>query len=68
MQVLFFLGEYMLEIGDTSSFSPYQRGGLVTQVKVPQEHSYVSVRQKGGPKMLFFFRYPIYYYHYGKGG
>ncbi|XP_019352556.1 ubiquitin-like modifier-activating enzyme 7 isoform X1 [Alligator mississippiensis] len=38
------LGEYMLEIGDTSSFSPYQRGGLVTQVKVPQEHSYEPLR------------------------
>ncbi|NWS57101.1 UBA1 enzyme, partial [Chunga burmeisteri] len=29
-----------LEIGDTSSFSPYHRGGLVSQVRLPEVHSY----------------------------
>uniref|UniRef100_A0A8C3PI45 Ubiquitin-activating enzyme E1 n=1 Tax=Calidris pygmaea TaxID=425635 RepID=A0A8C3PI45_9CHAR len=31
-----------LEICDTSSFSPYRCGGLVSQVRLPQERSYVS--------------------------
>ncbi|NXL35943.1 UBA1 enzyme, partial [Glaucidium brasilianum] len=34
-----------LEIGDTSSFSPYLRGGLVLQVRLPQVHSYEPLRQ-----------------------
>ncbi|XP_074814480.1 ubiquitin-like modifier-activating enzyme 7 isoform X5 [Natator depressus] len=34
------LDEFMLEIGDTAFFAPYQRGGVITQVKVPQLHSY----------------------------
>ncbi|NWW47732.1 UBA1 enzyme, partial [Pedionomus torquatus] len=34
------LGAFKLEICDTSSFSPYRRGGLVSQVWLPQEHSY----------------------------
>ncbi|KFU89086.1 Ubiquitin-like modifier-activating enzyme 1, partial [Chaetura pelagica] len=34
-----------LEIGDTSSFSPYRRGGLVSQVRLPQEYSYEPLRQ-----------------------
>ncbi|KAM9133046.1 ubiquitin-like modifier-activating enzyme 7 isoform 2-T3 [Pangshura tecta] len=38
------LDEFTLEIGDTSSFAPYQRGGVITQVKVPQLHSYESLR------------------------
>ncbi|XP_074692655.1 ubiquitin-like modifier-activating enzyme 7 isoform X7 [Strix aluco] len=33
-----------LEIGDTSSFSPYLRGGLVSQVRLPQVHSYEPLR------------------------
>lgn len=33
---------FRLEIGDTSSFSPYRCGGLVSQVQQPQEHSHVS--------------------------
>lgn len=33
---------FRLEIGDTSSFSPYRCGGLVSQVRLPQVHSYVS--------------------------
>uniref|UniRef100_A0A8D0G9V4 Ubiquitin-activating enzyme E1 C-terminal domain-containing protein n=1 Tax=Sphenodon punctatus TaxID=8508 RepID=A0A8D0G9V4_SPHPU len=36
------LGPYHLEIGDTTTFSPYHRGGTITQVKMPQTHSYVS--------------------------
>ncbi|KAM3844658.1 ubiquitin-like modifier-activating enzyme 7 isoform 2-T2 [Vipera latastei] len=37
-------GKHTLEIEDTSSFSPYQRGGIITQVKMPQKHSYESLR------------------------
>ncbi|KAM6343838.1 ubiquitin-like modifier-activating enzyme 7 isoform 3-T3 [Alca torda] len=39
------LDAFKLEIGDTSSFSPYRRGGLVSQVWLPQEHSYEPLRQ-----------------------
>ncbi|XP_074862123.1 ubiquitin-like modifier-activating enzyme 7 isoform X2 [Carettochelys insculpta] len=38
------LGEFTLEIGDTSSFAPYQRGGVLTQVNMPQLHSYAPLR------------------------
>ncbi|XP_067417341.1 ubiquitin-like modifier-activating enzyme 7 [Emydura macquarii macquarii] len=38
------LGEFTLEIGDTGSFAPYQHGGVVTQVKVPQLRSYEPLR------------------------
>ncbi|NWW14569.1 UBA1 enzyme, partial [Oreocharis arfaki] len=34
-----------LEIGDTSSFSPYRCGGLVSQVQQPQKHSHEPLRQ-----------------------
>ncbi|XP_074770259.1 ubiquitin-like modifier-activating enzyme 7 isoform X3 [Athene noctua] len=34
-----------LEIGDTSSFSPYLCGGLVSQVRLPQVHSYEPLRR-----------------------
>ncbi|KAM9272280.1 ubiquitin-like modifier-activating enzyme 7 [Cariama cristata] len=34
------LDAFRLEIGDTSSFSPYHRGGLVSQVRLPEVHSY----------------------------
>ncbi|XP_070594990.1 ubiquitin-like modifier-activating enzyme 7 isoform X2 [Erythrolamprus reginae] len=37
-------GKDTLEIGDTSSFSPYQRGGIITEVKMPQKYSYKSLR------------------------
>ncbi|NXU50205.1 UBA1 enzyme, partial [Turnix velox] len=39
------LDAFKLEIGDTSSFSPYRRGGLVSQVLLPQERSYEPLRQ-----------------------
>ncbi|XP_071611645.1 ubiquitin-like modifier-activating enzyme 7 isoform X1 [Heliangelus exortis] len=39
------LDGFRLEIGDTSSFSPYSRGGLVSQVCLPQAHSYEPLRQ-----------------------
>ncbi|XP_075569577.1 ubiquitin-like modifier-activating enzyme 7 [Pelecanus crispus] len=39
------LDAFRLEIGDTSSFSPYHRGGLVSQVRLPQVHSYKPLRQ-----------------------
>uniref|UniRef100_A0A8C8RZ69 Ubiquitin-activating enzyme E1 n=1 Tax=Pelusios castaneus TaxID=367368 RepID=A0A8C8RZ69_9SAUR len=38
------LGEFTLEIGDTGSFAPYLRGGVITQVKVPQLRSYEPLR------------------------
>ncbi|XP_043374323.1 ubiquitin-like modifier-activating enzyme 7 isoform X9 [Dermochelys coriacea] len=38
------LDEFMLEIGDTAFFAPYQRGGVITQVKVPQLYSYEPLR------------------------
>ncbi|NXT19947.1 UBA1 enzyme, partial [Syrrhaptes paradoxus] len=38
------LDAFRLEIGDTSSFSPYRRGGLVSQVRLPQVHSYEPLR------------------------
>ncbi|NXF29887.1 UBA1 enzyme, partial [Nyctibius bracteatus] len=39
------LDAFRLEIGDTSSFSPYRRGGLVSQVRPPQVHSYEPLRR-----------------------
>ncbi|XP_066469521.1 ubiquitin-like modifier-activating enzyme 7 isoform X2 [Tiliqua scincoides] len=38
------IGQYSLEVGDTSSFSPYQCGGIITQVKMPQKHSFETLR------------------------
>lgn len=37
------LGPYTFSIGDTSALSEYQRGGIVTQVKVPKTISFVSL-------------------------
>ncbi|XP_054694736.1 ubiquitin-like modifier-activating enzyme 7 isoform X1 [Grus americana] len=34
------LDEFRLEISDTSSFSPYRCGGLVSEVRLPEVHSY----------------------------
>ncbi|NXK38619.1 UBA1 enzyme, partial [Piprites chloris] len=39
------LDAFRLEIGDTSSFSPYHRGGLVSEVRQPQERSYEPLCQ-----------------------
>ncbi|XP_068014108.1 ubiquitin-like modifier-activating enzyme 7 [Melanerpes formicivorus] len=39
------LDAFRLEIGDTSSFSPYRLGGLVLQERLPQVHSYKSLCQ-----------------------
>ena len=36
------LGPYTFSIGDTSGMSDYVRGGIVTQVKMPQKVSFVS--------------------------
>ncbi|NWX17195.1 UBA1 enzyme, partial [Aegotheles bennettii] len=38
------LDAFKLEIGNTSSFSPYLRGGLVSQVRLPQTCSYEPLR------------------------
>ncbi|NXP23598.1 UBA1 enzyme, partial [Scytalopus superciliaris] len=39
------LDAFRLEIGDTSSFSPYRSGGLVSQVQQPQECSHERLCQ-----------------------
>lgn len=39
------LGPYTFSIGDTSSFSEYVRGGIVTQVKVPKIVHFKSMRE-----------------------
>ncbi|NXK57182.1 UBA7 enzyme, partial [Chauna torquata] len=39
------LDAFRLEIGDTSTFSPYRCGGWVSQVRPHQEHSYEPLRQ-----------------------
>ena len=36
------LGPYTFSIGDTSNLSRYERGGIVSQVKVPREIQFVS--------------------------
>lgn len=36
------LGPYTFSIGDTTSFTPYIRGGIVSQVKVPKVVKFVS--------------------------
>ena len=36
------LGPYTFSIGDTSSYGDYVRGGVATQVKMPQKVSFVS--------------------------
>uniref|UniRef100_A0A9L0K750 Ubiquitin-like modifier-activating enzyme 1 n=1 Tax=Equus asinus TaxID=9793 RepID=A0A9L0K750_EQUAS len=41
------LGPYTFSICDTSSFSDYIRGGIVSQVKVPKKISFVSVLGAG---------------------
>lgn len=41
------LGPYTFSICDTSNFSDYIRGGIVSQVKVPKKISFVSVRGGG---------------------
>ncbi|NXD77585.1 UBA1 enzyme, partial [Halcyon senegalensis] len=38
------LDAFRLEIGDTSCFSPYRCGGLISQVRLPQVHSYEPLR------------------------
>lgn len=47
LTVLSTLGPYTFSICDTSSFSDYIRGGIVSQVKVPKKISFVSVRGSG---------------------
>ena len=39
------LGPYTFRIGDTSSFGAYTKGGIATQVKVPVEVDFVSLRE-----------------------
>ena len=42
-------GPYTFSIGDTSQFSDYIRGGIVTQVKMPVSFKFVS--------QLYFFQF-----------
>lgn len=37
-----FIGPYTFSIGDTSGFSEYTKGGLVTKVKMPKKLKFVS--------------------------
>ena len=39
------LGPYTFRIGDTSSFGAYTKGGISTQVKVPVEVDFASLRE-----------------------
>lgn len=39
------LGPYTFSIGDTTSFTPYIRGGIVSQVKVPKVVKFKSLRE-----------------------
>ena len=38
-------GPYTFSIGDTSGFSEYARGGIVTQVKMPKIVKFVSNKE-----------------------
>lgn len=39
------LGPYTFSIGDTSAFSKYVRGGIVTQVKMPKKIAFKSLQE-----------------------
>jgi len=39
---LFIIGPYTFSIGDTSAYSEYIRGGIVSQVKMPKVVKFVS--------------------------
>lgn len=39
------LGPYTFSIGDTSNLSEYERGGIATQVKMPQTFKYKSIKK-----------------------
>ncbi|XP_030750394.1 ubiquitin-like modifier-activating enzyme 1 isoform X1 [Sitophilus oryzae] len=39
------LGPYTFSIGDTTGFSKYERGGIATQVKMPKELSFKSLKE-----------------------
>ncbi|XP_050314109.1 ubiquitin-like modifier-activating enzyme 1 [Anthonomus grandis grandis] len=39
------LGPYTFSIGDTTNFSKYQRGGIVTQVKMPKKLHFKSLKE-----------------------
>lgn len=42
MQLFSFVGPYTFGICDTTSFSDYVRGGIVSQVKMPKKIGFVS--------------------------
>lgn len=39
------LGPYTFSIGDTTNFSKYQRGGIVTQVKMPKKINFKPLKE-----------------------
>ena len=41
-ELLLFPGPYTFSIGDTTGFSDYVQGGIVTQVKMPKTVEFVS--------------------------
>lgn len=47
------LGPYTFSIGDTSGLTPYVRGGIVTQVKMPTPVAYKSLRMSLQKPELF---------------
>lgn len=50
-----FLGPYTFSIGDTTSFSTYIRGGIVTQVKMPQTVTFKSLAEaENDPAIIHF--------------
>nr|XP_008103215.1 PREDICTED: ubiquitin-like modifier-activating enzyme 7 isoform X1 [Anolis carolinensis]XP_008103216.1 PREDICTED: ubiquitin-like modifier-activating enzyme 7 isoform X1 [Anolis carolinensis] len=57
-------GECSLEIGDTSSFSPYKCGGIITQVKMPQKYFFKSLCDSmAEPKISTPDKGKLSYYH-----
>ena len=48
------LGPYTFSIGNTTRFSPYLRGGIVTQVKMPIEMNFKSFEEaEDAPQFIF---------------
>lgn len=42
LNVIVFAGPYTFSIGDTTNFTNYERGGVVSQVKMPKNVQFVS--------------------------
>lgn len=46
------LGPYTFSIGDTSSFSKYERGGIAYQVKMPKELHFKPLKALQNPEFI----------------